>query len=198
MARMRAEARRRQLLDVAADVFARSGYNGATTAELARAAGITEPILYRHFQSKQELFATLISEISDAGIASWRASLDSAATAEQRLGKLLTGHPAMHKRGRNKHRVICHAMSHCQDDASVRKSLRQHLRRVQSFVRGELAELESQGVIDARLDRETVSWMVVHMATGYAMIGPLNVTGHHKATDDGRTTATLGMMLRSD
>ncbi len=61
---MRAKDRRRQLLKIAADLFARRGYHGATTAELARLAGITEPILYRHFEHKLDLF---ISVIDDAG-----------------------------------------------------------------------------------------------------------------------------------
>ena len=56
MARMRARDRRRQLLEVAADLFARYGYRGTTTARLAEHAGITEPILYRHFDNKQDLF----------------------------------------------------------------------------------------------------------------------------------------------
>ena len=71
MARMRAEDRRRQLLEVAADVFASRGYRGSTTAELAKAAGITEPILYRHFENKLDLFVTLVNTV-EIGRASCR------------------------------------------------------------------------------------------------------------------------------
>ena len=56
MARMKAEARRRQLLEVAAELFAANGYQGTTTAALAEAAGISEPILYRHFNNQLDLF----------------------------------------------------------------------------------------------------------------------------------------------
>lgn len=47
---------RRRILDGAAAAFAERGYQGATTRELARAAGVTEKTLYAHFRSKAELF----------------------------------------------------------------------------------------------------------------------------------------------
>ena len=40
----------------------RKSYRGATTAEIAREAGITEPILYRHFGSKRDLYLACLDE----------------------------------------------------------------------------------------------------------------------------------------
>src|SRR5204863_7105786 len=60
--RLTAEARRQAVLDTACRVFARSSYRGATTAEIAREAGITEPILYRHFGSKRDLYLACLDE----------------------------------------------------------------------------------------------------------------------------------------
>src|SRR5881398_3499581 len=54
--RLTADARRQAVLDTACRVFSRSSYRGATTAEIAAEAGISEPILYRHFGSKRELY----------------------------------------------------------------------------------------------------------------------------------------------
>src|SRR5438094_7460926 len=58
--RLTAEARRQAVLDTACRVFSRSSYRGATTAEIAREAGISEPILYRHFGSKRDLYLACI------------------------------------------------------------------------------------------------------------------------------------------
>ena len=60
MSRLPASKRREQLLDKAAELFAKNGYARATTAQLAKAAGVTEPIIYRHFKSKRDLFVALI------------------------------------------------------------------------------------------------------------------------------------------
>ena len=50
------------MLDTACRVFSRSSYRGATTAEIAREAGISEPILYRHFGSKRDLYLACLDE----------------------------------------------------------------------------------------------------------------------------------------
>ena len=58
--RLPADERRRAVLDAARDVFARRGYHGAGIAEIASTCGCSEPILYRHFASKQALFAAVL------------------------------------------------------------------------------------------------------------------------------------------
>ena len=54
--RLPAAERRQALIDAALRVFSSGSYAGATTAEIARAAGVSEPILYRHFPSKRDLY----------------------------------------------------------------------------------------------------------------------------------------------
>jgi AcrR family transcriptional regulator len=61
--RLPAEQRRRQLLDVACDVFAASGFHGTSMDEVAVAAGVTKPVLYQHFPSKRALYTELLSDV---------------------------------------------------------------------------------------------------------------------------------------
>ena len=61
--RLTAPARREQLLDVALEVFARSGYHGTSMNDVAEAAGVTKPVLYQHFESKRELYQALLDEV---------------------------------------------------------------------------------------------------------------------------------------
>jgi len=58
--RLPGKNRKAQLLRIASAVFARTGLHGTTTQALAKAAGITEPILYAHFSSKDELFRVAV------------------------------------------------------------------------------------------------------------------------------------------
>lgn len=53
---------RERILDAAAVVLAERGIAGATTRELARAAGCSEALLYKHFADKQELFIAVLDE----------------------------------------------------------------------------------------------------------------------------------------
>jgi AcrR family transcriptional regulator len=61
--RLTARDRRRQILEVAFGLFARKGYDGATTREIAEEAGINEALLFRHFSSKENLYWTMIEEV---------------------------------------------------------------------------------------------------------------------------------------
>ena len=67
MPRLKAPQRREQLIEVATKLFARNGYEATTTAAIALAAGVTEPILYRHFKSKQELFVAIVRAVGLEG-----------------------------------------------------------------------------------------------------------------------------------
>jgi AcrR family transcriptional regulator len=60
--RLSALDRRRQILRAASSLFARRGYRGTTTREIAERARINEALLFRHFPSKEKLYWTIIEE----------------------------------------------------------------------------------------------------------------------------------------
>lgn len=57
--RMTAEDRKRAIVRAAMPLFAHKGFAATTTRELARAADVSEPLLYRHFPSKEALYETI-------------------------------------------------------------------------------------------------------------------------------------------
>ena len=61
-ARLAAADRERQIVDAAIRFFAEVGFNGQTR-ELAARAGITQPLLYRYFATKQELIERVFREV---------------------------------------------------------------------------------------------------------------------------------------
>ena len=54
--RMTAEDRKRAIVEAALPLFARQGYAETTTKDLALAAGVSQPLLYKHFPSKEALY----------------------------------------------------------------------------------------------------------------------------------------------
>jgi AcrR family transcriptional regulator len=58
--RMAADERRGQIARVAAALFARHGFSGVTTRQIAKAARVNEAILYRHFPTKEDLYTEII------------------------------------------------------------------------------------------------------------------------------------------
>src|SRR3989440_3960830 len=69
--RMRKAERKRQLLAHAKQLFVTHGYQDTTTEKIARAAGVSEPVLYRHFESKKGLFLEVLQEIREATLTRW-------------------------------------------------------------------------------------------------------------------------------
>jgi AcrR family transcriptional regulator len=58
--RLSAEARKEAIVEAVQDVFAQKGFDGTTTRELAKAAGVSEALLYKHFPSKESLYAAML------------------------------------------------------------------------------------------------------------------------------------------
>jgi AcrR family transcriptional regulator len=195
MARMRAPERRRQLLEVSAKLFAKRGYRGTTTAELAHEAGITEPILYRHFDSKLDLFVTLVNEVGRLVIHAWREALDAAEDPHERLRKLLDANPASHARGKSIYRVIFQAMAALEDEPEIASAIRRHTTRLHAFVAGELEHLQSEGVIRDDEPPEMLAWLLVEAAIGYGMVAPLGGAKIAAMTGGGTIQRLLAELL---
>ena len=59
-ARISSSNRREQILDVAMALFARQGFEGTTTREIAEAGRVNEAIIFRHFPTKEDLYWAII------------------------------------------------------------------------------------------------------------------------------------------
>lgn len=70
--RIKANERRESILQAARTVFVRQGFSGARTKDIAAEAGINEALIYRHFQSKNELFDTAVIEPLERWMATYR------------------------------------------------------------------------------------------------------------------------------
>jgi len=63
---MTARDRREQIIEAAVRLFSQKGFRGATTKEIAFAAGVNEAIIFRHFATKSELYAEIIDRKADS------------------------------------------------------------------------------------------------------------------------------------
>ena len=61
--RLSGPRRRDQLLEVALERFAASGYHATSMDDIAEAAGVTKPVLYQHFGSKRQLYLELLQDV---------------------------------------------------------------------------------------------------------------------------------------
>lgn len=66
--RLSADERREKIAKAATQLFAKRGFSGVTTREIARAAKVNEALLYRHFPNKEDLYTEIIKhKIAEQG-----------------------------------------------------------------------------------------------------------------------------------
>lgn len=83
--RLSADERRRQLFDVALQLFAERGFDAATMDEIAERAGVTKPLLYQHFSSKRALYLELVDTVAEELLGSIGSATTSAAGPREQV-----------------------------------------------------------------------------------------------------------------
>lgn len=157
--RLGADERRAALMDVALEVFSSRSYRGATTAEIAREAGVTEPILYRHFGSKRELFLACLDEV-------WcrlREAVEEEIAGEPDPSGWVLAVPramaSLRRRRLAPTQLWLQALSEATEDAEIRRHLRSHLREVHDYVADVLRRAQAAGGIHAERDADAEAWI---------------------------------------
>lgn len=90
--RMSREDRRIQLLDSAEQVFVQLGVDGASMEDVAVCAGVTKPVLYDHFGSKDGLLTALLGRLGDRMLDETAAAAADAESAQDALSRGLTAY----------------------------------------------------------------------------------------------------------
>ena len=171
--RLPAAERRQAIVEAALRVFAGSSYSGATTAEIARAAGISEPILYRHFASKRDLYLACL----DAAWGSLRAAFDERLAAlgdREAVNAIGQAALAFHASGEVKPSMLwMQALNEAGEDDEIRRFLRQQLREVHDYVAGAVRRAQAEGGIPADRDADAEAWLFVGGALLFGFAGRL-------------------------
>jgi AcrR family transcriptional regulator len=83
--RLPRQARRKQLLGAAQEVFVAHGYHAAAMDDIAERAGVSKPVLYQHFPGKLDLYLALLDEHATALVKRVRVALESTTNNKQRV-----------------------------------------------------------------------------------------------------------------
>ena len=175
--RLSAAERRESLLDTACRVFSEGSYRGTTTAEIARAAGVTEPVLYRHFPSKRALYLACVDEAWRRVRALWEQVI-----AEEPDPALWV--PAMGRaiRFSKEHRFVItrlwsQALVEASEDPEIRAYMRRHLREVHAFVEKVHRRAQTAGGLRTELDPRAEAWIFLGLGLLRTISDTLGVFG---------------------
>jgi AcrR family transcriptional regulator len=155
--RLPADERRRAIVQAALRVFSGGSYAGATTAEIAKEAGVSEPVLYRHFASKRDLWAACL----EAAWEEFRVGLDDAfVRAPDPGGPVVPPGVARWKKALMAN-LWMQGIIEAGEDRAIRKCVARHMRVVHDHVAGKLREGQAAGVIPADRDTDAEAWVMI-------------------------------------
>ena len=156
--RLPAAERRRELVDAALRVFSEGSYAGATTAQIAREAGVSEPILYRHFASKRELYFACLDTAWERIRLRIQDRIDELGPA---LGWQAIGPGTMREMKVLLPSLWMQAITEAGEDPEIRRHVRGHMREVHDFFANVLRRVQEEGGIQPERDPDTEAWIFV-------------------------------------
>jgi AcrR family transcriptional regulator len=156
---MRGEERRASILAKSKGVFADKGYKGASTAELARACGVTEPILYKHFGSKKRLYTTVLTTICKQFLDRFRSMVEKRAGNDLTdcLTNLLLDYRKAAMRDHEGIHLLLNAMLES-DDRDIAEIARMHNHEAYTLIFDLLEKAQDHGILPARLELSVATW----------------------------------------
>jgi AcrR family transcriptional regulator len=162
--RLTATERRASVVETACRVFAKSSYRGTTTAQIARATGVTEPVLYRHFASKRELYIACLDAAWERLRQLWEQALEQ--ESDPGLWVATLGQTYLEARAAD--RVILvdlwiQALTEAADDPEIRRALRDQVREVHGFVAEVIRRAQEAGAIVSDRDADAEAWIFISL-----------------------------------
>ena len=157
--RMPAAERRLKLVETAIRVFSEGSYRGTTTAEIARAAGVSEPILYRHFASKRDLYLAALDHVWSQARAAWETALAEEPDVIAALAAMGRGQFVARDCKHQLSELWVQALSEATEDPALRRYLRKHMREVHDFFAAMLRRGQEEGVIHRDRDVDAEAWV---------------------------------------
>lgn len=170
--RMRRADRKRQLMLHAKQLFVTLGYQHTTTEKIAQAAGVTEPVLYRHFKSKKALFIEVLDDIRMATIHRWKSETARVADPAQRLNAIVD----LWLGSQREHAVDFHIMHRSlvdTDDKEIVDCLRTFYLDSEKMLAQVIREGQQSGVFRKELDPRVGAWELIRTALAYTLTLPL-------------------------
>jgi TetR/AcrR family transcriptional regulator len=157
--RMRAKERRAAVLDTACTVFSRGTYHGTTTAEIARAAGVSEPILYRHFPSKRELYLACIDETWRRTRTRWEQALANEPDPAEWVAAIGRAFLEWGEQRTLISNLWLQSLAEAIEDPKIRAQVRALVRKVHAFVAEVVRRSQDEGGIDRARDPNAEAWI---------------------------------------
>ncbi len=173
-ARLSGPERRQAVLDTACRIFSGGSYRGTTTAEIARASGVSEPILYRHFASKRELYLACLEAAWVATRARWDESVAEEPNPALWVPAIASAAFEVGSSPAVLADLWVQALSVANDDPAIGAALSAQMREVHDYVAELIRRSQAAGGAVAARDADAEAWIFVSVGLLRTLAGRLD------------------------
>jgi AcrR family transcriptional regulator len=166
--------RKRQLLTHAKQLFLTLGYHATTTEKIAEAAGVTEPVLYRHFDDKKSIFLEVLRDIRESALQRWQMETSGQTNSLQKLQTIAGNYLGTTRDHAPEFRVLHRSLVETQDP-DVTAFLRGFYLDCENLLAQVIAEGQQEGVFRSSLDPRVGAWELIRTALAYTLTLPLGI-----------------------
>jgi len=192
------DERHRQILDAAAELFASQGFAGTTTRQIAATVGTTETVLFRHFPTKESLYAAILEHrVPSRQVARWLEELNVLAARNDDtalFGSVVRAMLASFRNDTVYHRLMLYATLEGHDLARLGHS--KYSGPVLGFLRDYIAKRQAQGAFKRMRPEWAIHVLVAtisHFAQWQALgINPLGLTEREVVSQTAALMTRLG------
>jgi AcrR family transcriptional regulator len=159
--RLTAEQRRESILNAATEVFAAAGYRAAKVSDVAARIGVSEPVIFQNFGSKEALYAAVLDRVAHGIRDELQVHADQRGPAAEVLAHVLSPSRASGRHGPGAHGVLFGDAATLLADPGLTESARNTARSLAGHLADLVRRGQADGSIRADADPEAAAWMLL-------------------------------------
>ena len=163
-----ADRRRAEILEAALDLADERGPDRLTTGAIARAVGLTQAGIFRHFPTKQAIWEAVVAKIAEAMVAGWSDALGRHDRPLARLRGLVESQLRLIQSTSAIPAILFSRELHVENDL-LRKALLELMGQFQATLRAEVTEAQDEGMLRPEPDPADVAILLIGLVQGLAL-----------------------------
>ena len=160
-----APERKAEILEATLRLADELGPDRLSTEAIARAVGLTQPGIFRHFPTKQAIWEAVAATITDKMAAGWRVVLDRGGTPIDRLRGLIGAQLRLIQATPAIPAILFSRELHAENDF-LRKSVLGLMNRFHAAIAGEIAKAQDERMFRRDLDPDDAAYLVLGLIQG--------------------------------
>ncbi len=166
--RKSADARKDEIIDATLELADKLGPDSLTTGRIADAVGLTQPGIFRHFPTKQDLWEAVAARIGSVMTARWDKAQRTKTDSLGRIRRLIIGQLRLIQSTPAIPAILFSRELHAQN-GNLRRAFSALLNRFHQTIRSAVESAAAEGELRTDVDPDDAAFLIIGLVQGLAM-----------------------------